>query len=222
MVLKHLFLSRIFGLTFTIKLLERKERYAQEIYEDIARKLPKANWVINDEKEHEERLIGIIKEEKLEYTGSMILGLNDALVELTGTLAGLTFAFQNSKIVGLAGLITGIAASLSMASSEYLSKKSEISNKSPFKASIYTGATYMLTVSLLIFPFFIFNQAFLSLGITLFNAVMVILVFTYFLSVVRELPFRRRFLEMASISLGVAGASFAIGMALRFLLGVDV
>jgi VIT1/CCC1 family predicted Fe2+/Mn2+ transporter len=201
--------------------MERKERFAQEVYEDVAKKLPGSGWVIRDEEEHEKKLIGIIHEEKLEYTGSMILGLNDALVELTGTLAGLTFAFQNSKLVGLAGMITGVAASLSMASSEYLSKKSELSDKSPLKASLYTGIAYMLTVSLLVSPFFVFSGSFLPLGVTLLNAILVILIFTYFLSVVRDLPFRKRFLEMATISLGVAGISFAIGMALRFFLGVE-
>lgn len=63
----------------------------------------------------------MIKEEKIGYVGSMVLGLNDALVELTGVLAGLTFTLQNTRLIGTAGLITGVAAALSMASSEYLS-----------------------------------------------------------------------------------------------------
>ncbi len=53
--------------------------------------------------------------------GSMVLGMNDALIELTGALAGFTFAMQNTRIVALAGLITGVSATLSMTSSSYLS-----------------------------------------------------------------------------------------------------
>ena len=64
----------------------------------------------------------LIEEEHLNYIGSMVLGMNDALVELTGTLAGLTFALQNTRLIALTGFITGIAASFSMAASEYLSK----------------------------------------------------------------------------------------------------
>ncbi|HPJ72903.1 MAG TPA: rubrerythrin family protein, partial [bacterium] len=41
------------------------------------------------------------------------------------------------------------------------------------------------------------------------------------LSVARDLPFLRRFLEMAGISLGVAAASFGVGYLVRALLGVD-
>ena len=51
----------------------------------------------------------MIDEEKLKYIGAVVLGMNDALVELTGTLAGLTLALQNEKLVGVAGLITGVA-----------------------------------------------------------------------------------------------------------------
>ena len=47
----------------------------------------------------------------------MVLGLNDALVELTGTIAGLTFVLTNTTLIAMAGIITGIAATLSMAAS---------------------------------------------------------------------------------------------------------
>jgi VIT1/CCC1 family predicted Fe2+/Mn2+ transporter len=57
----------------------------------------------------------MIEEERLEYVGAMILGLNDALVELSGSLAGFTLALQDSKLVAMVGMITGIAAALSMA-----------------------------------------------------------------------------------------------------------
>ena len=49
-----------------------------------------------------------------------------------------------------------------------------------------------------------------------------ILAFSYYLSVARDLPFWRRFLEMAGLSLGVAALSFGIGYLLRQFIGVDV
>ena len=67
----------------------------------------------------------MIREKQLDYVGSIVLGLNDALVELTGALAGLTLALQNTRLIAIAGLITAIAASFSMAASEYLSNKSD-------------------------------------------------------------------------------------------------
>src|SRR5690554_1257937 len=107
----YYFMSLIFGLTFSLKLLERGEEAAQSTYELVMEEIPESRDIINDEKEHEEQLLGIIEEERLKYVGSIVLGLNDALVELTGTLAGLTFALKDNKIIAMAGLITGLAAS---------------------------------------------------------------------------------------------------------------
>ena len=50
----------------------------------------------------------------------------------------LTLAMQNTRLIALSGLITGIAATLSMASSEYLSSKSE-GRPDAFKSATYTG-----------------------------------------------------------------------------------
>ena len=85
-----------------------------------------------------------------QYTGSIVLGLNDALVELTGALAGLTLALQNAQIIAVAGLISGIAASLSMAASEYLSIRADGRSHALYSA-FYTGVAYMMTVLFLIF-----------------------------------------------------------------------
>ena len=49
--------------------------------------------------------------------GSVVLGLNDELVEFTGALAGFTLALSDHRLIALTGSITGIAAALSMASS---------------------------------------------------------------------------------------------------------
>jgi len=218
----YVLIARIFGVTFGLKLMESGEESAQEVYEKVAQVIPEALKIRDEEETHEKELINMIDEEKLKYIGSVVLGLNDALVELTGTLAGLTFALQNARLVGVAGLITGIAASLSMAASEYLSTKAEGGEKNPLKASIYTGFAYILAVTVLILPFLLLGNPFFSLLIALIGATLLILVFTFYFSVVREVPFRRRFAEMLGISLGVAGLSFLIGLAVRQFLGIDI
>ena len=164
----------------------------------------------------------MIDEEKLKYVGSVVLGLNDALVELTGALAGLTFALSSARLVASAGAITGIAASLSMAASEYLSTKSEGGGKSPIKAAVYTGIAYTLTVAALILPYLLLSHLLISLGLMLIIAVVIIYAFTFYICVVKGLNFRKRFLEMLFISLGVAGLSFLIGLGVRVLLKVEV
>ncbi len=166
------------------------------------------------------------------YLGSIVLGLNDALVELTGVLAGLTLALQNSEIILISGFITGFAASLSMAGSEYLSTKAECNHtkkdkkagicKSPSSAAIYTGIAYFFTVLFLLFPYLILNNVFYALGWTLVNAILVITGYTYYASREKGESFSRRFFEMLAISMGVAIISFGMGYLVRLFVGVSV
>jgi len=221
-VWKYFLISKIFGITFGIKLMEKDEEKAQAIYEEISEFVPDAKAIVEDEDEHESRLTNLIDEEKLRYVGSMVLGLNDALVELTGALAGYTFALQDARIVAMIGLITGVAASLSMATSEYLSTRSEGGNKNPFKASLYTGVAYILAVLFLIAPYLILTNVYACLSLTIVNAIIVIFLFTFYVSVAKGLPFRRRFLEMTVISLGIAGLTFTIGFFVRTFLNVEI
>ena len=216
-------LARIFGFTFALKLMERGEGNASEIYATFASEVPEAEKIAKDEDRHEQELLAMLDEERLQYVGSMVLGLSDALVELSGTLAGLTFAMQNTRLIALSGLITGISATLSMASSEYLSSRSE-GNTNAFKSGLYTGVVYLATVAFLVLPYLLLpNTAFmLALGIMLGTVVLIILVFTYYISVAKDVPFLKRFGEMATISLSVAALSFVIGIIVKKTLGIEI
>lgn len=215
-------ISRVFGYTFGIKLMEQGEQAAQHNYAQVAATIPDADRLQHEEDVHEEQLINMLDEERLQYAGSVVLGLNDALVELTGALAGLTLALQNVKLIALSGLITGIAAAMSMAASEYLSTRSEDTDKHPVRAAIYTGIAYIGTVFLLILPYLLFDNFYLDLAWALVTAVIIIAIFNYYISVAKGEPFRERFLEMAGLSLGVAVFSFVIGYFIRLWLGIEI
>jgi VIT1/CCC1 family predicted Fe2+/Mn2+ transporter len=216
----YLFLAKILGLTFAIKMMEHGEARAEQSYSLIESSIPEASEIIEEENEHENLLVEMIDEERINYIGSMVLGLNDALVELTGALAGLTLALQNTRLIGLAGLITGIAASLSMAASEYLSQKSEKESTDPWRASFYTGVAYVLAVFLLVLPYFLLTNYYTALVCTLITAILIILIFAKFVSVVKTISFKKFFWEMVLISLGVATISFLVGWAARSILHV--
>ncbi len=218
----YVFISRILGITFGLKLMERGEDKAQVNYDRLAESIPGARNISKEEHSHEEKLLGMIKEERLNYAGSIVLGLNDALVELTGALAGLSFALQKTDLIAVAGLITGIAASLSMAASEYLSKKTEGDTENALKSSLYTGIAYIMTVVILVLPYFLLDHYLVCLAFTLLAALLIIFLFNYYISVAQDLNFRHRFFEMAGISMGVALLSFGIGFLVRTFLGVDV
>jgi VIT1/CCC1 family predicted Fe2+/Mn2+ transporter len=122
----------------------------------------------------------------------------------------------------MVGLITGIAASLSMGCTEYLAIKSEESKKTPLKSALYTGSAYVITVIFLILPYLLISNVYVALGVMILNALIVIVLFNFYISVAKELSFTKRFLEMALLSLGVAAVSFGIGYLVRELLGIDI
>ncbi len=216
-------MSRILGYTFVIKRLLQEESGAVGAYDKLKAEIPKAADVQADEMRHEKELVAMLDEERLQYVGAMVLGLNDALVELTGTIAGLSFALQNTRIVALSGIITGISATLSMAASNYLAERAD-GNANALKSSLYTGVAYLITVALLVTPYLLLPDSLWAVALLCMIAVVVliILAFNYYISVAKSLPFRRRFTEMVSISLGVAVIAFLIGLLAKALLGVDI
>ncbi len=221
----YYFISLIFGLSFGLKLMEKGENVAIKAYNELSEEFEGIEALRIDEQKHEKKLLELLEEERLDYAGSMVLGLNDALVELTGALAGLTFALQNSSLIAMAGLITGFAASLSMAASGYLSSKEEAElneGKSPLKAAVYTGVAYIITVAVLIAPYFIFANVFVSLMTTVLAAILVIFLYTFYITTAKSLKFWHRFLEMVIISLTIAAISFGAGIALKKFFGIDV
>jgi vacuolar iron transporter family protein len=224
-ILAYVLMARALGLTFSLKLMEKGEHAADETYRGIGAHVPEVEGILRDEDAHEASLIAMIDEERLRYVGSIVLGLNDALVELSGALAGFTFAIQNSRTIAVLGLITGIAATLSMAASEFLSRSHEEEaphGTSALKSSVYTGVAYIITVTLLVLPYFLFGNPFVSFGIMLASVIAVIFSFTFYISVAQDRPFFSGFLRMALISIGVALISFGIGWFARTFLGFEI
>lgn len=220
-VLKYTLIARILGFTFAVKLMERGEEMAQDKYSLLAEEVPESIHIREQEEEHEASLLEMLDEERLHYVGSMVLGLSDALVELAGSLAGFTFALQDTKLVALSGLIVGISATFSMASSEFLSAKSE-GRDDAFKSCTYTGIAYLLTVVALILPYIILSNAVAALVSMLGIIILIIAGFTYYTSVAQDLKFASRFFEMAGISVAVSVISFIVGIVAKQLFGIDV
>ncbi|MBQ3037776.1 MAG: VIT1/CCC1 transporter family protein [Clostridia bacterium] len=222
-IFKYKLIARVFGFTFAVKLMENGEEGSQKKYSLLAKEVEESIQIREQEEEHESALLEMLDEERLWYVGSMVLGMNDALVELTGSLAGFTFAMQNTRLIALSGLIMGISATFSMASSEFLAAKSEGRNDA-FKSCCYTGIAYLITVALLIMPYFLMgNSQYMTALFTMLAVVILIIAgFTYYISVAKGEKFKPKFLEMTIISVSVAVISFFVGVLAKQFLGVDL
>lgn len=220
----YVFLSKMLGFTFVTQLMMKvKERRLHRMVNQSAdysvEKVQRIDSLISQERE----LIAQLKEVRLDFVGAIILGMNDALVEITGSVAGFTLSMSNTKIIAVAGLITGIAASFSMAASEFMAERSAGNMKKAATAAIYTGFSYLLTVILLVLPFFTLpaHEYMLALLFTVIIAVVVIFIFSYYMAVAKEISFRQRFFEMVFVSLGVAALTFFIGFIVKNYMGIS-
>lgn len=223
LVLFYLFLAKFFGISFSLKLLEKKEEKAQDFYKSLINLYPEAKKIYEDEILHEKELLGMLKDLKLLYAGAVVLGMNDALVELTGTLTGIALAFDNSKYVGIVGVIMGIAASFSMAASAYLEARENLKEEmNPKKYSLYTGVSYILTAVIVVFPFFIFSKAKIALIFMFFFAALSITVYNFYISVAKDEDFYQRVKEMLFITFGVSLVSFFIGYIVNRYFGIEI
>jgi VIT1/CCC1 family predicted Fe2+/Mn2+ transporter len=219
------FCARVLGLTFVLRLMEKGEHNAGGTYRTIIDAYPQLSLIAEDEDRHEAELIGMLNDERLNNMGSIVLGLNDALVELTGALAGFTFALGSPAKIAKLGLITGFAAAMSMAASAFLSaradaqaggeKSSEGEGNGALRSALYTGIAYVVTVLLLTAPYALLPSATVALAVMLLVALSIIAFFNFYLSVARDVSFKRGFFVMAGISTFVALVSYGFGYLLR-------
>ncbi|NBI31373.1 hypothetical protein D1643_00390 [Enterorhabdus sp. P55] len=219
---RYALIARILGFTFAVKLMDKHKHAARSDARALAAQVPAIARAEADEERRGRELMGMLDEKLLSYVGAMVLGMNDAVVEITGTLAGLTLAMQNTRLIALSGLITGIAATLSMAASEYLAAKSD-GRPDAKRACAYTGSAYALTVVLLLLPYLLMPDKLYLLAMAIMLAVVVLILaaFNFYTAVAQDLPFKKRFAQMCAISLGVAALSFFLGLFCKIVLGVE-
>jgi VIT1/CCC1 family predicted Fe2+/Mn2+ transporter len=144
-----LFFYRVFGITFAIRYLERHESKTIKEYKSVESLVPaedrtEFDTVIKDEEQHERDLASGVESSSVRYISFVVLGLADALVEISGIHAGSLGIYNVTEIAGLAGIIAGAAASLAMASAAYAQAKQGFKGSAKLSA-IYTGVSYFVT-----------------------------------------------------------------------------
>jgi VIT1/CCC1 family predicted Fe2+/Mn2+ transporter len=223
-VFMMLVFRRLLGLTFTVKLLERHEDKVIREYKRFAETLTpqerkKLDTIIADEEEHERFFVSQINERVVKYMSFIVLGLADAIVEITGVHAGFLGVTSSTLIAGVAGLVVGVAAAISMASAAYLQSKQE-PTRSPIVSAISTGTAYIGTVVILALPYFFTADMAYAFGISVVLAITMTAFFTFYSSVILERKFSRELIEAVGLTLGTAFATYMFGSFLGSLFGI--
>jgi vacuolar iron transporter family protein len=221
-----LFLRMILGLTFTLKFMERHEGKLHEKYKRIAESIPASDKIrftamMESEEGQENLLIGKIQENRVKYMSFIVLGLADAVVEISGIHAGSLGIYGRTELAGLAGIIAGMAASIAMGTAAYAQAKQGFEGSAKWSA-IYTGVSYMITAVLLALPYFLTKNMGDALGISLTVGVVLVAAMTFYDTVISARPFKRQFAEIAGIILGASLALFIVGTFVGQYLGIRI
>lgn len=221
-----LILRVVLGLTFTMKFLERHEDALHQRYREMVEKIPSADKArfeaMMEEEEHQEDLLmGQIHEGRVKYMSFIVLGLADAVVEISGIHAGSLGIYNRTELAGLAGVVAGLAASIAMASAAYAQAKQGFEGSAKWSA-IYTGVSYMFTAIFLALPYFLTGSMVFALGTSLVIGVVLVAMMTYYDTVISARKFRRQFAEIAGIILAASFALYIAGTLIRQLLGIVI
>ena len=221
-----LLLRLTLGLTFTMKFLERHEDALHERYRQMMKSIPPADKArfeaMMEEEEHQESyLMGEIHEGRVKYMSFIVLGLADAVVEISGIHAGSLGIYNRTELAGLAGVVAGMAASIAMASAAYAQAKQGFEGSAKWSA-IYTGVSYMFTAIFLALPYFLTGSMVTALGISLVVGVALVAMMTYYDTVISARKFKRQFAEIAGIILAASLALYIAGTLIRQLLGISI
>jgi VIT1/CCC1 family predicted Fe2+/Mn2+ transporter len=214
-----LILRRLFGLTFASRYLDRHEASVVKEYRALSGLIPGADKpafdkMVSDEEQHEKEFAQKIESSAVAYISFVILGLADALVEISGIHAGSLGIYARTEIAGLAGVIAGAAASLAMASAAFAQAKQGFKGSARLSAT-YTGVSYFITAVFLATPYFLTSSMILALSVSLVLAVVILAVTTYYSTVVGEKPFLKDFVEILLILLAVTALLYVFGYIVR-------
>lgn len=210
------FLRIVFGVTFITKFLETHETDAVQKYQAIAAAIPPSHaarfaQIIEDEKSHERALIAQLREKRVSYIGFVVLGLADAIVEITGVHAGFLGVTGSTLIAGVAGVIVGFSAAISMGSAGYLQAKQD-PGKSALLSGFITWASYFCSVILLALPYFLIRVMVPAFAVSTSVGILLVAAFTFYGAVIFDRKFWREFFETVGLMLATALATFLLGV----------
>jgi VIT1/CCC1 family predicted Fe2+/Mn2+ transporter len=208
-------LRRLLGLTFIMKFLERHERQVIEAYRRFADSLAQEERreleeIIREEEEHERYFMGQVDEGVARYLSFVILGLADAIVEITGVHAGFLGVTASTLIAGIAGLIVGFSAAVAMAAAAYLQARQQ-KGASPRSSALATGSSYWGAAVAMALPYFLTHNMLAAFTASVLVAIALVAFFTFYGNVLAERPFAKEFAVSVALTLGTAFGSFLFG-----------
>ncbi len=241
-VFLYVIVRKALGIAFVTKMLERNEKAGLEDYKNMVKgggfsrsTLDKIERIVKEEEGHERILMQQTQKHEavLNYTRSIVFGLNDGLVEILAVVAGLAMIATNAFTVAITGIIVGVSGTLSMAAGAYISSKSEkvveesldgmsMAKTRPSNEAYYTGIFYFIGALVATSPFILGSFSYLGTVEAVILVAIVLSAASALVAIISDTGIMKRILEMLVVSLGAAFATALIGFIVRTVFGVAI
>lgn len=218
------------------KYLQVWERYKDQALGTAVR------GVLQDEFGHEDEVVTRLRERIInpDRVRNIFLGVNDGMVEILGAVSGFFASFGQNSLVMVAGLTTAVAGAVSMAAGAYVamssesevrksqeekarflgnSRSSEYRHESVLKSGLLVGASYFIGASFPLMPVLFGSRTPLPSIVTGGSMILIVSIVVAFLS---GMDIKRRAMTNIVLIALAVGISYAIGMLVRNLLGIEI
>ena len=209
-----LFLRFIFGVTFATKYLEKHEDDVVKRYKSVSHLIPESDKsgfdeMVADEVEHEEAFLTETEGKYIKYISFVVLGLADAIVEISGIHAGSLGIYDRTDSPDSLASLRETAVLLRWRQLLMHKAKQGFQGSASISAS-FTGISYFVSAIILATPYFLTKVMYIALGTSFTLAILIIAFISYYNSIISESHFLRDFLELAGITVGVYRSPFRV------------
>ena len=192
----YILLSRIFGLVFSLKLMERAEVASQRNYLELSKVIPELGKIIEQEMSHEKTLLNLLSDLRIKSFGTWLISMNMVLFVMAGVLIALPYLVTSGVTIGIASVLTAVIVSLADFSNSFLLKVFGKLNRELFMKSLrrlFTGILAGIMVSL---PFFILEAPNLPLIISVAIIIFISCSMNFYYAVISDQPILNRILRV--------------------------
>ncbi|HEY9167769.1 MAG TPA: VIT1/CCC1 transporter family protein [Candidatus Kryptonia bacterium] len=199
--------------------------------------------ILEDEFQHEDEIVSSSIERRIhpERVRNIFLGLNDGLVEILGAVSGFFAALSNIPAIMAASVAVAIAGAISMAAGAYAAVSSEKEverietakkeftdegpvkidgdSSSPMESAVVVGVSYLLGAVVPILPILLGAKViFWPLAV----AAVIMVVISTIIAFLSGMRISRRLLMNLAILLIAVGVTYAVGLLVRSVFGINI
>lgn len=216
----YLMLSRILGLVFSLKLLERAELNASKRYLALSQVIPEVKKIADEESNHERKLLNMINDRRAKGFGTWIISINLVVISTIAASTGwLTFS-ENPLQAGFAGAIAAASVALADFMNMLLLKSQAKVRSEQFSKALARLAGGIFSSSLIILPLLLIELPVVGAGVAMAVAVLILAGLNFYHVVISDYPWRQKLLRVMLALLVIVPLTAGLGFILRMIGGL--